>query len=435
MSRYASPETLPDYLNDELERSVFTHTMTSSSMAGILGGILSGPEDPLLQVESESPPPNDRHLRAFRRLYVEAEGLALRVRHDLDHPVPRAAQVTPIGNSLRELEAMIRQVWWDTACFVDPSAAELRSDAKKQNPDARDASSNKQIDYLAERCHFSPDLTAVWKKAELHSRTHRKNAWTVRELDTDTREHFETILAALGHATLQCEAMYSAALVRIVGLLEEGPSKDAEDVLRRSFPAHTGLRAWLFAQIDDPAWLRILGKAEMLGEDLETIRDDQMLRAPESATARLLVRLMEGPGLGDFDFAPLLGEWVSIDNPRLHTDCARVLTLMPQAERLDPEPLLSWLERDYLHSQTTRLIGDQGCLRFPSACLDLARVLLNEGQRSSAAAVARRVRRAVANTSGEDHTEEQLWMALRGAPGLQPELARALLGSTTLEGR
>jgi hypothetical protein len=98
-------------------------------------------------------------------------------------------------HALRELDAIVRDVWWDLSCFVDPAARHLRDDARARRDGSRDAPHRAQITFLARRWGLCEQEIATWVECGpgAHSLAHRSSIGPSRHLTAEER-------AVVGHA-------------------------------------------------------------------------------------------------------------------------------------------------------------------------------------------------------------------------------------------
>ena len=114
-------------------------------------------------------------------------------------------------------------------------------------------------------------------------------------------------------------------MMRAAALLETGPTKEVAKVLGHQFPYHPPLRRWFLAQVDHPGWLRPLHRAGLLAEaEAMSLGYDGSWVAPTSPGARTTARLAREVTDDDL-IRELAAQWLSIHNPRLHTDAVKVL--------------------------------------------------------------------------------------------------------------
>jgi hypothetical protein len=134
--------------------------------------------------------------------------------------------------------------------------------------------------------------------------------------------------------------------------------------------------------------------------------------------------------LGDDDvLQELVTHWLSIPNPRLHTDVVQVL--IEASGPIYPnhvDQLHRWLEESPPYSWIVRLVGDAGVLRFPSHCLRLAARALADSRPVLATRLIQATARAIASDS---HDPASFWeranMAMLGAePQLSTGTARRI---------
>jgi hypothetical protein len=225
------------------------------------------------------------------------------------------------------------------------------------------------------------------------------------------------------------ESTYGDAILRAAALLETGPTKETADILAHRFPHHPALRWWFLAQVDHPGWLRPLQKAGLLAEaEPMSLQSDGCWVAPMGPGARAVARLARD--VSDHDLLQeLVAHWLSIRNPRLHTDVVQVLIAVSSPIYTDHvDQLHRWLEESPPHSWIVRLAGDAGVLRFPSHCLRLAARALAESRPVLATRLIQATARAIASDS---HDRASFWeranLAMLGAePQLSTGTARRI---------
>jgi hypothetical protein len=407
---WRDPEDLEAYLDDELEQSVYAFSMSSLSLSHMLVGTLSMPDDPLLNLDSDPKTGASATTLALERLSPSAADLYTKASQEYTDVSHNPVSVITLAHVLRELDATIRSVWWDLTCSTDQEAKRVRQQALDADPGARDAPHHVQIGLLASRLGLSQYDTETWLQAtSLHRLAHRGRIGPTRRLSHEEDERLAEFLRLIPRIVSGTESAYGDALVRAAALIDAGSSKAATTVLTQHFPYHPPLRHWLLAQVDTPSWLRPLHRAEMLAPAEPMTRDALGSPvAPVAHGARATARV--APMLRDDDLVRgLATEWLSINNPRLHTDVIQILLELPSGLYQEFIPrLCSWLTESPYHAEIVRLVGDRGVLRFPSHCLALALRALGEGQVVHADRLAVVTAEAIADSSrdGDDFTKQ-----------------------------
>jgi hypothetical protein len=418
---WRDPDQLEPYLDDALEHAVYEFRMSTATAARFMLGMMSTPDDPLLDeaVTNREEAAEAAALRALDRLSpsaTECYCVAKQVHAELDKA---PAAVLTLGHHLRELDGTIRDVWWDLSCFVDQGARQAREDAKRDNPSARDATHATQIEVLSRRLDLTEAEQATWLEAAglLPKLAHRGRIGPSRRMSANRQQFMADALALFLRIARATEATYGDAVLRAAALLEAGPSKDVTRVLSHHFPHHPPLRRWLLAQVDDAAWLRPLHKADMLAPCESMYPDaDGSPVAPAApgarATARAAALLHDDQLLHE-----LVSDWLTVNNPRLHTDVVQILieASTPLYEHY-VDSLRTWLATTREHASIVRLLGDAGVLRFPSHCLRLAARALADDRRDLAHQLADASASALAAHAPDRHSyTKAMKLALLGA--------------------
>lgn len=424
MRTWRDVDELPDFLDDELEQSFFVHSLTSRALAGMVGGLMAPPDDPLLDSASGSRQQQMAE-KALARISPQARDHAKSVREFLNEGSAGTSRVEIIAHLLRELEALIRGLYWEIACSTDPLAAETRNVAKASDLNARDASHREQVDYLASVLGFSENETRVWRAMrDLPRHAHRTNFRERKELDEQLKLRFTATLDLLEKVAIQSESSYGSAITMIAGLARRPAPPGASRILDRSVPAHPRLTEWFFSQVEDSSWLDPLFQARMLDDSKPM--DYERLMAPASHASRLLARLAKSVKDGSV-ITRLFDGWIDVDNPRLHTDMAEVLLRRGGPMSL-VDDLLQWTDLTEYHSRTTRLMGDRGVLRFPSHCLKLIDLQLRKGGNSEAVRSVQFLAQSLGKWSGDaDDLENQAHLCLAGYPDVSPLIRNGFL--------
>lgn len=346
-------------------------------------GMMSPLDDPLLDAAgSRAEATEEAALRALDRLSPSATDYyrAAQQQYAQLHEAPAAASM--LGHPLRELDGIVRDVWWDLTCFVDEEARTAREHAIL-DPSARDAPHKKQVGFLSRRLGLTAEEEQTWLEAAglLPGLAHRSRIGPSRRLSADRQRFMGDAIALFLRIVSATESTYGDAVIRAAALLKTGPSKEVTRVLAHHFPHHPPLRRWLLAQIDDPMWLRPLHKADVLAP-CEPLRLDTggSPVAPTSPGARATARVA-GEARDDELLLELISEWLKVCNPRLHTDVAQILIEARNPLYEDNiDSLCAWLSATREHASISRLVGDLGVLRFPSHCLRLAARALADGR-------------------------------------------------------
>ena len=428
---WRDPEQLEPYLDDELEHTIYGFKMGVGFAGGIIAAALGVPDDPLLDAATTpDQAATAAALRALERLSPEAADFYRRAQQSFQEVHEAPAAVEMLGHALRELDGIVRDVWWDLMCFVDEQARQAREDAIGRDPTARDAQHTTQIRLLSRRLKLTPDEEQTWLRCvKLHEFAHRGRIGPSRRLSPDEAEFVEDLLVLFIRIVQATESTYGDAVLRAAAFLEAAPTSGVARVLTRRFPHHPPLRRWFLAQIDHPLWLRPLHKADMLApaEPLY-VQDDGSPVAPMSPGARATARVA-GALRDDALLKELISGWLSVNNPRLHTDVIQILVETPSPLYKDyVAALRHWLWTSSNHRQLVRLVGDLGSLRFPSHCLRLADRALRDGQVDLARHLANSTAEAMAY---EAHDEESFLdlanLALLGAEPVLSHASRSLL--------
>jgi hypothetical protein len=373
--KWRDPSALEPYLDDRLEHAVFAFRVGALAVGQQLAAVFDPDDETFGEAATPDEAAPDAGLRALARLSPGALDFYRSAQHHWETLNTSPAAVPMLFHALRELDAIVRDVWWDLSCFVDPAARHLRDNARARGDGSRDAPHRAQIAFLGRRWGLAEQEIATWVKygPGAHSLAHRNRIGPSRHLTAEEAAVVGEALSLFRKIATAAESTYGDAILRAAALLETGPTTETAAVLAHRFPHHPALRCWFLAQVDHPGWLRPLQRAGLLAEaEPMTLQSDGCWVAPTSPGARATARLARD--LSDDDLLQeLVAHWLSIRNPRLHTDVVQVLIESSSPiYRHHVDQLQRWLEESPPHSWIVRLIGDAGVLRFPSHCLRLS---------------------------------------------------------------
>lgn len=373
-------------------------------------------DDALLEPDAPADPALAAVLRALQRVSPSAAEFYTSAQDIYAHVDTQPAAVNLLFHMLRELDSTIRDVWWNLTCFGDEGGRQAREEGRREG--GKDAPHSRQIAILSRRLGLSTDDETTWQRCRSDPKfAHRGKIGPTRRLNPEQKGFVEQALTLFGRIARATESAYGDAIVRAAAMLDAGPDGQTTKVLSGQFPYHPPLRNWLLAQVDSPVWLRPLHAADMLrpAEALE-YQPDGTAVAPTCPGARVVGRLARVTADREL-LAGLLDEWLTIRNPRLHTDVVHVLveSPLPLYERY-VATLCGWLQTSPEHGDITRLVGDAGVLRFPSHCLRLAARALHDGRDAVAEELACSTSRALADRAPDERSYlRQAGLALLGA--------------------
>lgn len=403
---WRDPDALPDYLEDELEHSIFHHSMSITQMAALSAGLMSSPEDPLLFDPREEQNVEKLRFESLKRLAPAATGYYWDVEHFLKDHSNYNSPVQLIGHLLRELESTLRGAWWALLDFSAPEATKLTKE---------DEVHSQQIKILSDRFGLSSEERTTWLHARnLNRHAHYRVVGVMKiytpEFEEEAR-HLLNLFKRIAHAA---EDIYGAALLRIAPILSAGPSQAPKVALTQHIPNNPVLRQWFLAQIDDPKWLPVLQRLHFLDDAVDMYWQNGAAVMPVSHAARTVARLA-GVSLNSEVLNSLVGTWMNVDNPRVHCDAARILQSASEPIYLNHvSEIHCKLAESPWHARIIRVLGGPGVLRFPSEALRLSLRAHRDGNKDIAEALARAVAKSLHRFSSDDDRRNTTHHAILG---------------------
>ena len=183
--KWRDPNEFEPYLDDRLEEAVFGFRVGASAIARQLAGLFDPDDEPLARPSSPDEPAADAGLRALARLSPSALDFYRSAQHHWEGLETAPAAASMLAHALRELDGIVRDVWWDLTCFVDPAARQLR--AEERGDGSRDARHREQVEFLARRWGLCAQETATWLECgrRAPSLAHRPRIGSSRRLTSE----------------------------------------------------------------------------------------------------------------------------------------------------------------------------------------------------------------------------------------------------------
>lgn len=414
--QWVDPDELDSWLDDELEHELHTFFVRNTYAAASLGSMFNISDDQLLsqKLDEDDPADSDADLtaRKLKRLSLAAYDCYIDTIRMLDSSNIFRDEWRLVGHLLRELDSIIRGMWWELTCFSDSRARACREAAKQ---DSRDTPYKGQIDILSWYISLNSDEIQTWKDlgSTAHVIAHRRDG-SKRPSEED--ELVSKYLDLLPSIAAGIEKSYGLVVVLAARLIREKPNKRTNNILKNHFPSYPPLRKWFLGQISDPVWLRPLYKAKML-LPADSLYMDQTGNpiAPTCPGSRMVARVVDSTN--DIQLIKeLVDHWLTISNPRLHADVVQILISCRKSVYLDyVEALCSIISGSYFHGVIVRLVGDLGVLRFPSQMLRLAVRAYREQQTVTSEKLIDSVAETLYKNSYGNDLESQVELSLRGA--------------------